>query len=130
MAGTLVGKSGIWTWFNTPKATKVGTSLYFGSHCGPRIRPVVYRIDTANGNEITSAYIHPAAATEATPDDHDDPALLLLNSDKWLAAWSAHSGANSWCATSTSTDIATFGTPVQITSAGENAYFQLLQNAS
>lgn len=129
MAGTLVGKDGIWTWFNTPKATRYGDSVYFGTFDRLRLRPVIYRVNVVTGDEIQSAYIQPGVGVNEF-DDHDDPALLKLNSNKWLAAWSKHDGNNSYCATSSSMDISTFGTPVQITSAGTNTYFQLLQNSS
>lgn len=75
--------SGIWTWFNDPRAIKVGSNILVGG-VTPAGSVVVNDMD---GGAFT---LHNALET----DDHDNPALLLMSNGKIMAHYSKHSVDN------------------------------------
>jgi len=121
---TKILNDGIWTWFNGPEAVVARGKLYVGVWTDPA-RPVVAALDLDNHNELVTAQISIAAPYQ--DDDHDNPAVLVLDSGKILAAWSYH-GGDSFCATTaTAHDIRQFGNPVTIQTASDDSYQQLFQ---
>lgn len=116
-------ENGVWTWFNAPQAEVYGDDLYFGSHADDG-NPIIGKYNLLTGADTVVG--HPVVTSTLQVDDHNNPAIIRLISGKWLACFSEHN-ADSFSATTTSTDMRTWNTHVVTNSTEDDAYAQIMQ---
>lgn len=114
---------GCWTWFNEPKA--VYSSTYNSTYMG--------WVD-ASGNIWAGKYHHGYATKDQfllhaalEADDHDDPAIILLDDGTVFAGYSKH-GGNQYCRRSSNAgDIRTWGSEVAVATSASHSYCHAMQ---
>src|SRR5690606_2002103 len=121
-----ISLSGIWTWFNDPRAVydSVNDVLYYAA---------VNNAGTVRINAWDFTNLHfrsaPISTTSLGVDDHNNPALLLLASGKILAAYSEHNGDSYSRRATTAGEIDAWETEVHVNAPGtsgvNNSYAQL-----
>lgn len=119
---TDVFTDGIWTWFNEP--VSVYSSTYDATFVG--------WVD-ATGGVWVGKYDHGRGERSQvrmgdTPaDDHNNPAICLLDNGKLLVCYSEH-GGDSWCRLSENAgDIRSWGDEVTVNTASTDAYAHVFQ---
>jgi hypothetical protein len=118
----VVAANGIWTWFTDPRAIYDGSNVLYFAGIDSTGVVGVYALNLTTGVVTTGT---PRGSVLAL-DDHNNPALCLLDDGKILTAYSQHNGS-SWSARSTSAgDISAWDTPVA-TTGNDHAYAQLIQ---
>jgi hypothetical protein len=82
----MVSGNGVWTWFNDPRAIRVGSRTYIGWI-------------SRNGTVYIGLYDHLAGSFSTyaldfafEADDHDNPSILILPSGKVAVFYSRHNG--------------------------------------
>lgn len=110
------------TWWNGPEVAYHDGRLYYG-HWTTRARPAVTMVDLATGESQTTLLSLAAANVN---DDHNNPAVIVLNSGRILAAWSQHNG-DSFAVTSVTPYALDFAAPVQTYDGVLDTYVHLWQ---
>jgi hypothetical protein len=124
---SVLARDGIWTWFNSPVAFYDSTadSLVFGAYPKAFQRPLIGAFNCTTRADLQYGILEGAAAYET--DDHDNPAVYLLASGKYLACFSEHND-DSLSYTSTAANSARlWDAGVSMNTASQDAYCQILQ---
>ncbi len=84
----LLARDGAWTWFNDERVLYDGDGLYIGSNDSEGTSRVYY-YSTAYA-QSPYAYRQDPLSSWQSKDDHNNPAILQLDSGKLLVAYSKH----------------------------------------
>jgi len=110
-AGALSGAAGAWCWFADPRAIYYNGYIYYGyiSNTGNVVVHQYNNTTQANGAAVV-------LRSSLGIDDHNNPSLLIRDSDKRIMAWySAHSGPKMYQRISTNPeDASSWGTEVDL----------------
>lgn len=125
LAANIVSFDGNWTWFNDPRAVYDSATqrLFWGE-----IRSDG-KVAVNSWDFLRQLYLRGTPRTSVLQiDDHDNPALCILDNGEILAAYSVHTGDSFSCRTNGATDIRTWRTEVAVASvANDDAYAHLMQ---